>query len=252
MPAPRRRAARPPPARACATGRMTSMRRASKPMRTRPPSARLEVPMRPRARTPSPATGQRSPSDSTPAHRAHREEREPRAGGQVELERVRAEKGRCPRSPTSTTGLPGYFTSAFIAARLWSMRPAEKPEPEKERRLDRIEALLEVGRLLLGDLRAAATPRARSRAAVPSESMSPITARNAAPPGSATSPPLSAATASGASASAAASCAAVHRPAADQRDRAPRSQQRRSLPVADRPPPRCCSSASPRSPGRNR
>jgi hypothetical protein len=91
-----------------------------------------------------------SAAPRTAPSQAPSERAKPRPNGQVEREarrRVEDEIGR----PTTTTPASARWTSVVQTASVWSSRGPGDAEGQHERRLDRAQALVEVGRVLLRD-----------------------------------------------------------------------------------------------------
>ena len=111
----------------------------------------FDVPMRPSGANASPVTGQRSPSEAIPVTgpMGKSDTRVPAAssmaksGGQSKAEIRAADQHHG----------PGGMPDQPVHRREVMIDPAaEKAEPDEERRLHRVEALLQVGRVLLADL----------------------------------------------------------------------------------------------------
>ena len=133
---------------------------ASNPMRTGPPLATFDVPTRPSGAISSPVTDQRSPSDTTPRSGAHRKQRHPRARRRVEGELGRAEETQVAAAdqddrPRAVPHQRVHRGEVMVDA------AAEKTETEDQRRRDRTQAFLQVGAVLLGDLVERHAPRAQ-------------------------------------------------------------------------------------------
>ena len=165
-----------------------------------------------RARTRARSTGQRSPSEPAPRTGpiGNSETRVPaarsssNAGGAEEAEVLAPERAP-PALPGDAPARSSPRDGGRCARRGSRARETAAPPPSRGTSRGRWSPARRPG--------AARTPaRAQRAPGRASESMSPITARNRSPPGSATSPPPSAATASGASAQRRGELPRLHRP----------------------------------------
>ena len=128
-----------------AAGRITSIRGASNPSRTGPPSGRVrgpDPPVRPEG-TRRPASAAPPTPAPRPAPIGKSDTRVPAAS--VDLEPRRAEKAEI-LPPDQHHPLGWMLRQRVHRGQVVVDPPAEKAQPDEKRRLDRVEALLEVGR----------------------------------------------------------------------------------------------------------
>ena len=148
------------PSRPRAGSRASGARRSRRGPARRAPVRGADPPVR---REAQPGHRPAQPLRDEPGHRRQREERDPRSRRQVEVEAGGQRKQRS-APPTSTTGAPGMADERVHRRELVVEPPAEEAEADEERRLDRIEAFLEVGRSPARRAGGAARPAARSAA----------------------------------------------------------------------------------------